>query len=175
MDRKKRFLASAALTASLAAGGVLGAMFGTPTLSSAQTDPAPQEVEPAPSSAPGEGEGNVERAPAPAAEDSERRTHCFEEREGNPRHRGQHHIGLEAAAEALGMTPEELKAELRNGRSVAEVAESRNVELDKVVEAIVAAVTEHAEERANEFVNRKGPPNCDERRREAPPAAGTSA
>lgn len=145
MDRKKKFLASAALTASLTAGGVVGAMFGAPTLSSAQTDPGGADVQPAAQAAP---EGSAHQAEG--------------EGRGHPGRRGHHphrRIGLEAAAEALGMSPEDLKTELRNGKSVAEVAEARNVEVDKVVDAIVAAVTEQAEERANQFVHRKRPTN----------------
>ena len=142
MNGKKKFLASAALTASLAAGGAVGAMFGTPTLSSAQTEPP----------------ATVERAPA-AANPEARAAGGHQGRRGRPGHGGHRRLGVEAAAEALGMSPEELKAELRNGKSVAEVAEARHVELDTVIDAIVAAVTEQAEERATEFVNRKRPAN----------------
>jgi len=142
MNGKKKFLVSAALTASLATGGAVGAMFGAPTLSSAQTDETAQ----------------VEPAPRPA---NGREHRAAGEHEGRAGRQGPHEhrrVGLEAAAEALGMTPDELKTELRQGKSIAEVAEARNVEVDKVVDAIVAAVTEHAEERANQFVNHKRPP-----------------
>ena len=157
MNGKKKLLASAALTASLAAGGAVGAMFGTPTVSLAQTEPT-KDVQAAPNSAPGETQGDVERAPAPAVAGSERNAETGHEgRRGRPGHHAHRRVGLEAAAEALGMTPEELKTELRNGKSVAEVAEARNVELATVVDAIVDAVTEQAEERANQFVHRKRP------------------
>jgi hypothetical protein len=46
---------------------------------------------------------------------------------------------FDTAAEALGMTPEELFAELRAGKSPAEIAEERGVEAEAVFEAMNAA------------------------------------
>lgn len=46
---------------------------------------------------------------------------------------------FDAAAEALGMTPEELFSELHSGKTLAEIAEARGVDLTKVQEAIQAA------------------------------------
>lgn len=137
MTRKRKFLAAGALTASLTAGGAVGAMFGAPTLSSAQTQP----------------DQGVERAERPAERSEGRAVHDGSH-EGRPGHHGRR-VALEAAAEALGVTPEELRAELRDGKSVRAVAESRVVDIRTVIDAIVAAVTEHAEERATAFVNRE--------------------
>ena len=138
MQAKRKLIAAAALTASLTAGGLVGAMFGTPTISSAQT----------------RSEQEVERADRPARAGGER---SVEDR--GHHHRGNHprRLALEAAAEALGMTAEDLKTELRNGKSVRTVAEERGVAVETVIDAIVAAVTEHAEERATAFVNRERP------------------
>lgn len=81
-------------------------------------------------------------------------------RPGHREHRGQ---SLAVAAEALGLTVDELKAELRDGKSIAEVAEANDVDLDTVIDALVAdgmARLQEAEEalpeRVTEMVNRTG-------------------
>lgn len=156
MQGKKKILATAALTASLMAGGVVGAMFGTPAISSAQSEPD-QGVERAERPANGRsggGQPSPADRPARAGEHRAAGAEGEEERRGHHRHRG---LALEAAAEALGMTPEELKAELQAGKSVRTVAGERGVDVQTVIDAIVAAITEHAQERATEFVNRERP------------------
>ncbi len=155
MQGKKKFLAPAALTASLIIGGLVGAMFGTPAVSFAQTEPD-QRVERAERPGDGRGRGETRSADRPAAAGDERSAQedSDGDRRGRHAHRG---VALQAAAEALGMRAEELKAELRNGKSVRTVAEERGVDVQTVIDAIVAAVTEHAEERATEFVNRERP------------------
>jgi hypothetical protein len=72
---------------------------------------------------------------------------------------------LQAAAEALGMTPAELRAELEAGKSIADVAEEKGVDKQVVVDAIVADGTERLERaieelptRAAEVVDRDGLP-----------------
>lgn len=161
MQRKKKFLTAAALTASLTAGGVVGAMFGTPTISSAQTSPD-QGVERAERPADSRGRSG-EIAPAGRrANPGEGRPAEDGGREGHRVHHPRR-LALEAAAEALGMSPEELKAELRSGKSVRTVAGERGVEVRTVIDAIVAGITEHAEERATAFVDRERP--TDEERR----------
>lgn len=47
--------------------------------------------------------------------------------------------GDAAAAKALGMTTEQLRSELRGGKSLAEVAKSKNVSVDTLVKAMVDA------------------------------------
>lgn len=54
------------------------------------------------------------------------------------RHRGKFGAHLDAAATALGMTSEELKTALKSGSTLAEVAASKNVALQKVIDAVVA-------------------------------------
>src|SRR5690606_13042960 len=61
---------------------------------------------------------------------------------------------LDAAAEALGMTEDELREELRDGRTIAEVAEARGVDVDAVVDAMVAAGTERLEDAIEELPER---------------------
>lgn len=64
------------------------------------------------------------------------------EREGlpeRPHHRhGRFGAGLDAAAEAIGIESEELRAALRDGATIAEVAEANDVDVQDVVDALVA-------------------------------------
>jgi hypothetical protein len=48
---------------------------------------------------------------------------------------------IEVSAETIGITPEELKAELQAGKSIAEVAAEHNVSVDDVKQALVDAAT----------------------------------
>lgn len=76
-----------------------------------------------------------------------------------------HGPGLETAAEVLGLSVEDLRAELEAGRSIAQVAEAQGVDVQDVVDALVAKGTERLEqaiaelpERARELVDREGLP-----------------
>ena len=81
---------------------------------------------------------------------------------------GSHHgpgLKLEAAADAIGITEEELLAALRDGQSIAQVAEANDVEVQTVIDAMVAAATERLEAaidelpaRMAEVVEREGLP-----------------
>lgn len=51
--------------------------------------------------------------------------------------------GLREAAEVLGMEPRELAEALRDGSTLADVARSRDVDPQKVIDALVADVSEH--------------------------------
>lgn len=86
---------------------------------------------------------------------------------------------LQAAAEALGMTPAELRAELEAGKSIAQVAEERDVDKQTVIDAIVADGTERLEQaieelptRAAEVVEREGLPDRPGRGHGPRPAEG---
>lgn len=63
----------------------------------------------------------------------------------NPRRH--HHVrqvlrrAVKTSAEVIGITPKELAAELKAGRSIAEVAEAKGVEVSKVTDALVAKGT----------------------------------
>jgi hypothetical protein len=56
-------------------------------------------------------------------------------------------VGLDAAATALGMTADELRAELEGGSSIADVATAKGVDVQTVIDAIVADATEHINDR----------------------------
>ncbi len=50
--------------------------------------------------------------------------------------------GVDTAAGALGITPDELKADLKAGKSIADVATEKNVPLDTVTKALTDAATQ---------------------------------
>jgi uncharacterized protein (DUF433 family) len=110
----RKLLGAAAFSAALAAGGVAGALFGTPVLSGAQESDSSTT---APESSP------PESTPAAPPE---------------IRHRAAKGAQLSAAAEALGMTEEELRTELAAGKSIADVAADKGVDKQKVIDAMVA-------------------------------------
>jgi urease gamma subunit len=64
--------------------------------------------------------------------------------------------GLDAAAEALGIERDELVDELRDGKTIADVAEEQGVDVDTVIDAMV----DEARDRITEFVN-EGPQRPD--------------
>jgi hypothetical protein len=97
--------------------------------------------------------------------------------------------GMEAAAEALGMTTEELRTALRDGQTIAEIAEANGVDVQVVIDAMVAEAQEHLaekvaagemtqeeadeklanlEERITERVNSDAPPRLGPGRRGGP-------
>lgn len=52
-----------------------------------------------------------------------------------------HRVDFTAVANALGVSPADLRSEMRAGKTLSEIAEARDVELSKVIDAMVA---EHA-------------------------------
>ena len=131
---KRTAIGAAAFSVALAGGAAAGALLGTPAVSGAQD----------------------ESTTTTASDDTEAG------RLERPL-KAHHGERLAAAAEALGMTQDELVAELRAGRSIAQVAEERDVDLDTVVGALVAEGTEQLEaaiealpERMAELVEREG-------------------
>jgi len=89
--------------------------------------------------------------------------------------------GAEAVATALGITVEELKTELSSGKSIADVAKAKNVDIAKVISAMTAQMKAHLDEevasgehtqaeadaklaeftaRATEMVNKAGGPQA---------------
>jgi hypothetical protein len=88
------------------------------------------------------------------------------EEAGGPgfRHHGGEHLAT--AAEAIGITEDELRAALAEGQSIAQVAEANDVDVQTVVDALVAAATERLEsaiddlpERIADVVEREGLPD----------------
>ena len=79
---------------------------------------------------------------------------AFVAQEGLPEHgpRGPGHgpggpASLAVAAEALGITEDELRTELESGESVTTVAEAQGVDLQAVIDALVADATDQIQER----------------------------
>ena len=133
----KKLAGAAAFTAALAAGGAAGALFGTPVLSGAQesSDDSTSTTE-----------STTEAAPTG---------------EGRGAHKGE---SVTTAAEVLGMTAEELRAELQAGKSIADVAAEKGVDKQKVIDALVAAATARIDQmkaalpdRMADLVERDGP------------------
>lgn len=57
---------------------------------------------------------------------------------------------LDAVSGLLGITSDELKTELRSGKSLAEIATEKGVDTQKVIDAIVAEMTEKVNEKVAE-------------------------
>lgn len=117
--KRNNLIASITLTAGLAAGGIGGALLGIPGVSGAQTDtttPPTEQQQPAPPT-PGRGGGDCHRGP-----------------------------GLQAAAAALNVSVEDLRAQLRAGKTIAAVAKEKGVDVQKVIDAMVADATQHIDQ-----------------------------
>ncbi len=71
------------------------------------------------------------------------RTGWGEHRPGGPGHHGP---GLDAAAEAIGISVDDLRAALQDGSTLADVAEANGVEVDALIQALVAEATTHIDE-----------------------------
>lgn len=152
------------LSAGLVGGGAAGMILGTPGLSGAQSDTTTSTVadddpaggrgpdRPRPSErlaeilAPLVEDGTITQAQADAvieaivdAGSPPRGPHGG----GRPGHGWRAGRGLDAAAEALGMSRSDLVDELRDGRTIAQVAEAKGVEVRAVIDAMVAEVREH--------------------------------
>jgi uncharacterized protein (DUF433 family) len=78
--------------------------------------------------------------------------------EDTPKRAAHARVGLRAqslrvAATTIGVDVKDLVAQLRDGKTVAQVAQAHDVDPQKVVDAIVAAGTERLQQRAERFVN----------------------
>jgi len=113
----KKLLTAAALTAALATGGVGGVLLGRPLVTSAQQ-----------------------------SDDSTTTTEAPDE-DGGRLHRHGLRFGLEAAAEALGIGVDDLRTALEDDKTVADVAGERGVDVQTVVDAMVADATERIDQR----------------------------
>ena len=109
----RKTLGALAMTAALTTGGAVGAMFGTPFTSGAQSETTSTTVPTQGDAGGGNGRGRPFRQAA--------------------------HEDLAVAAKALGMSTEDLGAELKAGKTIAEVAQSKDVDKQVVVDALVAA------------------------------------
>lgn len=162
----RKSIVAAGLSAGLVGGALAGAVIGVPGTSAAQEGGSTTTVapEPAPDEdarperprlsehlsealAPLVEDGTLTREQADAAVDAIVAAVPAEGPGGGPRggHPGRG-PGIDAAAEALGMERDELLEQLRDGRTLAEVAEERGVSAQAVVDALVAEVREHLDE-----------------------------
>lgn len=133
MALNRKLVGAAAFSLGLAGGGVAGALLGTPSLSGAQDD----TTETTDTTVAGEPDGGRFFGP-----------------------RGE---ALATAAEVLGMSEADLRAALADGQSIAEVAEAQGVDVQTVIDALVAEATERLEEieaslpeHMTDLVNRTG-------------------
>ncbi len=90
---------------------------------------------------------------------------------GMGRHGGRGGAGLDAAATALGMTPAELRTELESGKTIAQVATAKSVDVQKVIDALVAEATT----RITDMVNGVKPAAPADQTAPADPAATPSS
>jgi urease gamma subunit len=126
---RRRVLVPATVVAASAAGGVAGAVLGVPGISGAQESPTTVAPAPGPEDAPTPPEGFGPHGGG------------FEFHHRGPGgERGMMFGGgmLDAAAKALGMTSDELMTQLKDGKSIKDIAAEKDVELSKVADAIVA-------------------------------------
>jgi hypothetical protein len=136
MVTNRKLVGAAAFSLALAGGGVAGALLGSPSVSGAQDE-------------------DTETTDNTATDESFARGWRAE-------HRGER---LATAAEALGITEAELLEALQDGQSIAQVAEAEGVDVQVVIDALVADATERLEEleaslpeRMTDLVNREGLP-----------------
>jgi len=117
--KRTNLIAGLTLTAGLAAGAIGGALLGIPGVSGAQTDTTPP---------PAEGQ-----QPAPPVRGHGGRV-C--------------HLGakLHAAARALNMSVEDLRTQLRGGKTIAAVAREKGVDVQEVIDAMVADANQHIDQ-----------------------------
>lgn len=111
---RTRLIVASAVVAGVLGGGAVGAVVFRPDAGSAQTGPTNTATRP------------------PHGDD-----------DGRPGPHGRRGMGLSAAAGALGMTEDELKAALKDDKTIAQVAEDRKVDVKTVIDAMVADATKH--------------------------------
>jgi hypothetical protein len=152
MTMAKKILGAAALTAALAGGGALGALLGAPTLTAAQeegtTTTAPATDDSTTTTPEATDDGTTTTTPDSGSATEEGDTAEKDCGDGAGRFGGRG-IGadLSVAAEALGMTDEELRDALRDGSSIASLAEERGVDVQTVIDALVASATARIDEK----------------------------
>ncbi len=117
----RKTIGAAAMAAALTTGGLLGAAFGTPGTSGAQ-------------------DGSTTTAPADGATADEQAA------EGGPGRHGGRGFDLDAATTVLGITEDELRAALAEGKSLADIAAEEGVERQALIDALVAAGEERLDE-----------------------------
>jgi hypothetical protein len=111
----RKMIGAAAMVAAIGGGALVGAVSGAPGVSGAQEDTTTTAPETTPD-APPAGEHGPHR--------------------GGP---GLFGMKVGAAAEAIGISEDDLKAAIEDGQTLAEIAEANGVDRQTVVDALVAA------------------------------------
>jgi hypothetical protein len=118
----------------------------TTTTSEPSTTEAPAASDPSTTTTPA--------TPAPATPDpstgSQAKGDCDRGGPGGPGRPGHGGRDLDAAAQALGMTADELRTALQGGKSLADVAKEKGVDVSKVVDALVAQLKAHLDQEVAE-------------------------
>lgn len=156
-------LAAVGLAVGLAGGATAGLALGVPGLAGAQSSPtttAPATTSPSDTTtsppversqrmsealAPLVANGTITQAQADAviaALEAARPAHDEGRRRG-----GGPGFKLEAAATALGITEAELRQALSDGTSIADVAKTKGIDVQKVIDAMVASAKTHIDEK----------------------------
>ncbi len=148
----KKQLAALGMSAALLSGGAMGVVLANPSTASAASSSASSTASGSTDAKPGawmqdalaklvDG-GTLTRAQAnKVAAALEAARPDGGPRGGGPgRHRGP---GLEVAATALGIDASALRTQLHSGKTIADVAKAQNVDVNKVIAAIVADMNEH--------------------------------
>ncbi|HSH59574.1 MAG TPA: hypothetical protein VK988_08025 [Acidimicrobiales bacterium] len=116
--KRSNVIASLTLTAGLAVGGVGGVLLGIPAVSGAQSDTTQPPTEQEHPGTPMRGHGGgCHRSPGP-----------------------------QAAATALNMSVEDLRNQLRDGKTIAAVAKEKGVDVQKVIDALVGEATQRIDQ-----------------------------
>ncbi|MFN8038263.1 MAG: hypothetical protein U0Q07_03535 [Acidimicrobiales bacterium] len=160
----RKAIAAGALSASLIAGGAAGALLFAPAISGAQTPTtqapatgqAPQGQPPADRSqwmndalAPLVKDGTITQAQADAVTKA---LQAAKPQGGHGGPGGDHGgpgrggPGLDAAATAIGISADELRTAVQSGQTIAQVAQAKGVDPQKVIDAIVAEMNKHFDE-----------------------------
>ncbi|MGD9751678.1 MAG: hypothetical protein AB7W59_11850, partial [Acidimicrobiia bacterium] len=162
----RRTLAVAGLSGALLIGGAAGVLVGNPIISGAQDGtttttpgtPAPADAPAGDAAehgawitdalAPLVADGTITQAQADAVSEALQaagpagRGHGPMGEHGGGMGRGVLGAGLDAAAEALGLTTDELRTQLQDGTSLGAIADAAGVDRQAVVDAIVGGVEE---------------------------------
>jgi ribosomal protein S20 len=155
--QKNTKLAAAGLTVGLLGGGAIAVVAGLPSLAGASSSPtwvqATDDTTVESDDTSGDHTTHLQDALQPLIDDGTitqaqadaviAALEAARPEGGMGRHGGFGHggAGLTAAATALGVTEDELRTELRSGSSLADVAAAKGVDVQAVIDAIVAEAT----------------------------------
>jgi hypothetical protein len=157
--RDRRLIVPAAFVAALVGGGVAGHVLGGPSVSAAlQSDETTTQASEETTTTEAADETTTTEAASATTDGSTESdsaagsaTDCGPGGRGGPGGPGGRGFGhladLSVAADALGVTEDELRESLQGGSSIAEVADAQDVEVQTVIDALVAAAQAELDER----------------------------